>query len=295
IWILDDMTPLQQFAKALGMDAHMFDIRPATQINPAGDRSRDFEGDMQFLGKNQELGAAFTYYLKSPAKKLTLTVKDASGGIVRELAGDDVKDKGGAGINTVVWNLRVKPLPRPRPAQGGGGGGGGGFGGGGLDGPFVLPGTYQVTLKVEDKDAATGSFIVQGDPEIQISDDDRKVWFDTALRLHGLQKTMNEAFDRLNEVNEKIKAIQQALKDNASAPAAMKTKVEDFAKKFEPVGRRFGVGAENPFETGNFERLNENLRFRFGGLKGGIMGSTSRPTDTQMRQATEIGPVLEKA
>jgi len=27
---------------------------------------------------------------------------------------------------------------------------------------------------------------------------------------------MNEAFDRLNEVNEKIKAIQQALKDNAS-------------------------------------------------------------------------------
>ena len=86
-----------------------------------------------------------------------------------------------------------------------------------------------------------------------------------------------------------------ALKDNASAPAAMKTKVEDFAKKFEPVGRRFGVGAENPFETGNFERLNENLRFRFGGLKGGIMGSTSRPTDTQMRQTTEIGPVLEKA
>jgi len=298
LWILDDMTPLQQFAKARSMDAHLFDIRPATEMNPAGDRSREFEGDMQFLGKNSDTGAAFTYYLKSPAKKLTLTVKDSAGTVVRELAGDDVKDKTAAGINTVIWNLRVKPLPRPRPqagGAGGGGGGGGGFGGGGLDGPFVLPGTYQVTLKVEDKDAATGSFIVQGDPEIQISDDDRKVWFDTALRLHGLQKTMNEAFDRLNEVNEKIKAIQQALKDNASAPAAMKTKVEDFAKKFEPVGRRFGVGAENPFETGNFERLNENLRFRFGGLKGGIMGSTSRPTDTQMRQATEIGPVLEKA
>ena len=42
-------------------------------------------------------------------------------------------------------------------------------------------------------------------------------------------------------------------------------------------------------------RINENLRFRFGGLKGGIMGSTSKPTDTQMRQATEIRPVLEKA
>src|SRR5207247_5108793 len=65
IWILDDMTPLQQFAKARSMDAHLFDIRPATQMNPAGDRSRDFEGDMQFLGKNSDIGAAFTYYLKS--------------------------------------------------------------------------------------------------------------------------------------------------------------------------------------------------------------------------------------
>ena len=296
IWILDDMTPLQQFAKARSMDAHLFDIRPATETNPAGDRSREFEGDMQFLGKNSDSGAAFTYYLKSPAKKLTLTVKDSAGSVVRELAGDDVKDKTAAGINTVIWNLRVKPLPRPRAPQGGpGGGGGGGFGGGGLDGPFVLPGTYQVSLKVEDKDVATGSFNVQGDPEIQISAEDRKIWFDTALQLHGLQKTLNEAADRVNELSEKIKAIQQALKDNASAPAALKTKVEDFAKKFEPVGRRFGVGAENPFETGNFELLNENLRFRFGGLKGGIMGSTSRPTDTQMRQTAEMRPLLEKA
>jgi hypothetical protein len=273
----------------------LFDIRPATQMNLAGDRSRDFEGDMQFLGKIPDVGAAFTYYLKSPAKKLALTVKDGSGNVVRELAGDSVKDKTAAGINTVMWNLRVQPLSPPRTPQTGRGGGGGGFGGGGLDGPFVLPGTYQVTLKVEDKEVATSSFTVQGDPEIQISAEDRKAWFDTAMELHKLQKTMNEASDRANELNEKIKAMQQALKDNASAPAAMKSKVEDLAKKFEPVGRRFGIGAQNPFETGNFERINENLRFRFGGLKGSIMGSTSRPTETQMRQTTEIGPVLQKA
>ena len=294
IWILDDMTPLQQFAKARSTDGHLFEIRTATQMNPAGDRSRNFEGDMQFLGTNSDIGAAITYYLRSPAKKLKLTVKDGSGGVVRELEGDDVKDKTAAGINTVIWNLRVKPLPRPRAPQAGPGGGGG-FGGGGLDGPFVLPGTYQVTLRVDDKDVATNSFNVQGDPEIQISSEDRKIWFDTAVQLHGLQKTINEAADRLTELNEKIKAIQQALKDNATAPATMKTKVEDFAKSFEPVGKRFGVAAENAFETGNFELLNQNLRFRFGGLKGGIMGSTSKPTETQMRQATEIRPVLEKA
>ncbi|HEY3134909.1 MAG TPA: glycosyl hydrolase [Blastocatellia bacterium] len=295
IWVLDDMTPLQQFAKAREANAYMFDIRPATEMNPAGDRSREFEGDMQFLGKNPDAGAAFTYYLKSTTKKLALTVKDASGAVVRELAGESVKDKGAAGINTVLWNLRVEPLPRPRRLQGGGPGGGGGFGGGGLDGPFVLPGTYQVILKVDDKEVATNSFTVQGDPEIQISAEDRKVWFDTSMELHRLQKALNEAADRVNDLNERIKAIQQALKENSSAPAAMKTKVEDLAKKFEPVGRRFGVGVQNPFETGNFERINENLVFRFGGLKGGVMGSTSRPTDTQIRQTTEMRPLLDKA
>jgi hypothetical protein len=136
---------------------------------------------------------------------------------------------------------------------------------------------------------------VQGDPEIQISAEDRKAWFDTAMDLHKLQKTLNEAAERVGEVNEKIRALQQALKDNANAPAAIKTKVEDFAKKFEPVGRRFGIGVPNPLETGNFERANENLRFRFGGLKGSIMGSTSKPTEVQSRQVSEIRPLLEKA
>src|SRR5262249_9226639 len=91
IWILDDMKALQQFARARTADVHLFDIRPATQWSLSGDRSRDFEGDMQFLGKNPDLGAAFTYYLKSPAKNLTLTVKDAAGNVVREFSGDKVK------------------------------------------------------------------------------------------------------------------------------------------------------------------------------------------------------------
>ncbi|MEW6126921.1 MAG: glycosyl hydrolase [Acidobacteriota bacterium] len=295
IWILDDMTPLQQFAQAREKDAYLFDIEPAIQMNPAGDRMREFEGDMNFLGTNSEIGAVFTYYLKAGAKNLALAVKDGSGNVVRELAGDVVKDKNKVGINRVIWDLRVEPLPRPRPQPGAGGGGGGGFGGGGLGGPFVLPGAYQVTLKVDGKEVATGSFTVQGDPDIAISAEDRKAAFDAAMEVHKMQRTLNEAAERAGELNEKIRALQQALKDNANAPAALKTKVEAFAKQFEPVGRRFGIGAQNPFETGNFERINENLRFRFGGLKGGIMGSTSRPTETQMRQIAEIRPLLDKA
>jgi len=293
IWILDDLTPFQNFAKARATEAFLFDVRAATQMNPAGDRSRDFEGDMQFLGKNPEAGAAFNYYLKSLAKNLSLVVKDASGNVVREISGDAVKDKNGAGINTVGWDLRVEPLPAPRVQPQGPGGGG--FGGGGLNGPFVIPGQYQAALKVDGKEIATNTFIVQGDPEITIAEADRRAMFDAVMELHRMQKSYNEASDSVAALNERLRAMQQALRDNKDAPAALKTKVEEFSKRFEPVGRRFGIGVGNPLETGNFEGFAQMLRSRIGGLKNGVMASTSRPTETQSRQIPEVRAALEKA
>jgi photosystem II stability/assembly factor-like uncharacterized protein len=296
IWVLDDMTPLQQFAQARATEAFLFAVRTATTMNPAGDRTRDFEGDMQFLGENPPIAAVLNYHLKAAAKNVSLLVKDAAGNVVREFSGDKVKDKNGAGLNIVQWDLRVEPLPPPRTQpQGQGGGGGGGFGGGGLNGPFVMPGQYSVTLKADGKDVGTQSFTVQGDPDITIAEADRKAAFDAALELHRLQKKLNEAADSVGALNERLRAMQAAVKDNKDAPAALKTKVEEFGKKFTPVGRSFGIGVGNPQETGDFESFQRQLRARIGQLKGGIMASTSRPTETQMRQLPGLRTALEKA
>jgi photosystem II stability/assembly factor-like uncharacterized protein len=292
IWILDDLTPFQQFAMARSKDAFLFDVRTAAQMNPANDRSRDFEGDMQFLGSNPPAGAAFKYHLKSAPKNLSLTIKDSSGNAVRELTGDAVKGRTEAGVNTVVWDLRVEPLPQPRGQQQGPGGG---FFGGGLNGPFVMPGQYQVALKIDGKEAASCSFTVQGDPEITIADADRRAMFDAAMELHRMQGRFNNASESVNALNDRLKTMQAAVKDNKDAPAAIKTRVEEFAKKFEPVGRLFGIGAGNPLETGNFEGFARMLRSRINSLKGGVMASTSRPTETQSRQIPEVRAALERA
>ena len=297
IWILDDLTPFQQFAMARSKDAFLFDVRAATQMNPAGDRTRDFEGDMQFLGKNPDVGASFNYFLKTPAKSLSLVVKDSSGKVVRELSGDALKDKTDAGVNTALWDLRVEPLPQPRIQQQGpgGGGGGGGFGGGGLNGPFVLPGQYQVTLRVDGKEVATNTFTVQGDPEITIAEADRRAAFDAAMELHRMQRTFNEASDSVGALNQRLTAMQQAVKDNKDAPAALKTRVEEFAKKFQPVGRQFGVGMQRPARDRRFRGFARALRSRIGQLKNGVMASTSRPTETQSRLIPEVRAAMEKA
>jgi hypothetical protein len=75
------------------------------------------------------------YYLKDKAKaKVSLTVADPYGKVLRELAG-----KPDAGLNTVLWDMR---LPRsqqaPRFEDG--------FGG-----PMVDPGEYVVTIDVDGK------------------------------------------------------------------------------------------------------------------------------------------------
>jgi hypothetical protein len=52
IWILDDLTPFQEYTKALSTSTHLFPVPVGVQRNPAGDRMRDFEGNRQFFGEN---------------------------------------------------------------------------------------------------------------------------------------------------------------------------------------------------------------------------------------------------
>ena len=55
--------------------------------------------------------------------------------------------------------------------------------------------------------------------------------------------------------------------------------------------RRLGLGQQGG-GGGGFGGNNENLRGRFGQLKGQIMNSTATPTNTQMMQVREIRAAL---
>ena len=57
-------------------------------MNVANDQMKGFEGDRLFLGQNPAPGATLAYRLKSDAKDVKFTIKDASGNTVRELTGD---------------------------------------------------------------------------------------------------------------------------------------------------------------------------------------------------------------
>ena len=73
------------------------------------------------------------------APQMILTVTDPEGRIVRRLTG-----RTSGGVTPVTWDLRYPSLSPI--GSGGEGGGNMGFGGGGGSGPYIVPGTYTVSL-----------------------------------------------------------------------------------------------------------------------------------------------------
>jgi photosystem II stability/assembly factor-like uncharacterized protein len=330
LWVLDDLAPFQQHAQAMTPDAYLFEPGTVAHRLGSNERSRGFEGDRKFLGPNPAEGASITYRLRSAAKDVRLIVKDASGRTVRELGGEGASratgapgpadrgtgapgpadrgtgapgpaDRGtgapgpandarAAGLNTVVWDLRVEPLPAPRGPQGPGGGGG--FGGGGLNGPLVLPGVYTVALQIDGREAASATITVAGDPEIQITDADRRTHFDTVLMLHELQRYANDAAAAVTALDEQISSVKDRMK-TPNVAADLKSAVDGFDKALAGVKPKLGVGGVD-FGGGGFGGGAQNVRGRIGQLKGSIMASTSLPTETQTRQVSESRQALAK-
>jgi hypothetical protein len=170
IYILDDYTPLRGLtAAARRQEGVLFAPRPA-RVFVAASYERGATGNGLFVGENPEFGAPITYHLANaqpPGSEIVVTIADASGRAVREVAGPST-----AGLHRVVWNLRASAPEAAADAPGRGGraaaggrgtgdaaggrgaagrgaggrGAGGGGRGGGGGGALVSPGTFSLQL-----------------------------------------------------------------------------------------------------------------------------------------------------
>ena len=290
IWIVDDLSPIQQASDVLSTDSSLFDIRPAMQMNAANDRT-NFAGDRRFWGENPTPGAAIAYHLRQPAKELKLTVRDAGGAVVSELAGDEVKDANRAGINRVHWDLRYEALPPPRgvPQPGAGL-----FPSAGLRGPFVLPGEFRVTLTVDGRDVGTKPLRVGGDRLIEITDADRKLHHDTALALHELQRSANEAAEAIATIGDQFRGIDDVVR-RGNPPPPVRSAVEDARTKLSALRRQLGLaGGGEGGQEGGGGFGNQAVRNQIGQVKNQVLGSTSAPTEMQTRAVRDLREDLAK-
>lgn len=200
IWILDDITPLQQMTNEVTASAaHLFAPRHSYRFRTITGPFAMF--DDQSDGDNPPMGASINYWLATDAKdSLLITFKDASNNVVRKMY-----HNGKAGINRVWWDLREdpskaiiirnKPLhadwmtmndKRAMPAPGAPAG----------FAPMVLPGTYTVTLKVGDKEMSQPLKILK-DPNSEGTEADIAAQKNL---LDEIKKDLSNAADVINQI-----------------------------------------------------------------------------------------------
>ena len=171
----------------------------------------------------------------------------------------------------------MPPPPAPPPA--------GAPGAGGNNGPYVLPGTYRATLNVNGRDVQTVDVAVKGDAQIQITDTDRRMWFDTARELHDLQAKANDVAEMVQNGFAQVQMLQQQTRNQTLAPN-VKQELDNVVKEFEAARRRLGLGQQGG--GGGFGGNTENLRGRIGQMKGQVMAATATPTNTQLMQIRDM-------
>ena len=91
IFILDDITPLQQMSqKVMESDAHLFDVRSGTIWQNDVRLARYWGANKLFRGQNPTPGTAISYYLKSPSSgDVKITISDYTGRVVRDTRGHE--------------------------------------------------------------------------------------------------------------------------------------------------------------------------------------------------------------
>jgi photosystem II stability/assembly factor-like uncharacterized protein len=148
IFVIDDISPLEQLTRDKLNQNVLFNPRPATEFyyTPIG----GLWGAHVFKAKNPPFGAYINYYLAGiPRDNVSITIENAKGQTVRELDGTNR-----AGLNRVVWDLR----PDPREAIGD-------QRGADSQVPYVPAGEYTVRMKYGDFRAST-KLTVEAEPGV---------------------------------------------------------------------------------------------------------------------------------
>ncbi len=288
IWILDDISSIEGMADAvLTEPGHVFPTRPATQFN-LFNRGRGNRGTTYFSAPNPPRGVILDAWVSPDAIATDgataprLTIHAADGSVVRRL--DMPGGDGAGGMHRVIWDMRYGPTWVAPPGGGGGGGGfGGGFGGSGtVQSPWVLPGRYEARLSVGDS-MSTQTIEVRADPLARISDDDRRLWHDLQVSLSHILATTRAATASVAVIADVLEQADRALETGPAAGTYPADVVE----------RARRVGADVAEVRRELGRVSAGA----GGAYGALRGSTTRPTDEQMRLAEvayqRLGPQLE--
>ncbi|MGD0417467.1 MAG: hypothetical protein ABSA80_19070 [Terriglobales bacterium] len=233
-WILDDVSPLRQFADSLaGEDVHLYQPATAYRVHTGEAPSR-----LPFTGKNPPNGAVIYFYLKQAPKpevkqeakktdEVKIEILDAAGSVIRKYSSskaepldepldpDDKKPekqiKPEDGLNRFVWDLHYDAANRVP-----------GYFlwayNDGAKGPLALPGNYQVRLTAKGK-SLTAPFEVKIDPRVTTSQSDLEKQFKLQMDVREQLNRVYGAVNQIQDVREQLSGLKKRLAPGDSTKA----------------------------------------------------------------------------
>ena len=277
-WILDDIQPMVELTEATGRDAHLFDIRLATEWEMWGRTSN--LGQSRFAGDNPDPGAWIHFYLSEDAAEtagdsVDVRITDSNGALVREFQHRDVRP----GVNRAIWDLRwtgAEPIPGQGPP-------GGGFFFFGPAGPPAVPGVYTATVDSGAREMSK-DFQLRGDPNVAASQSVYEERFTAAMRVRDLETQLNRMVGTTLDLDGQIDGLLESIEGkNLSNEEQVRAVAGDAQSQLTAVASEV---RRPPGSMGyrDWPRLIEQLR----NISRAVSGPQARPTVGQIEVLTEI-------
>jgi photosystem II stability/assembly factor-like uncharacterized protein len=330
-YVLDDLSPLRRLsAPVLASEATLFPVKKTplyVQASPLGGSGVGWQGGRFYAADNPSFGATISYYLKDELKTrrarrqdaekaaakagqdvfyppwdslkaedreeapaVQLTVTDPEGRVVRRLTGPVT-----AGIHRVAWDLRYPAPNPPRPGADSTDQEEGFFGT--PRGPYVVPGTYRVSLARR----VDGVVTPLGEPQA----------FDVYLLDTGAARTpevlafQHKAWQLLRavlganaaatEIMNRVQQLKRAVQETPGVDDRLAGDVRSVEARLRDIQEALNG---DPTVERRQESSPPSLAQRLGGLGGGVWsGTLGDVTDTHKQQyeivAREFPKVLE--
>lgn len=236
-YVLDDVTPLQQWARAQSAGAYLFPPMPALRFSSS---SYHEHGRGAFVSENKPYGALISLYLTTPPAaparqkpSIDVQILDAQAHMV-----DAFSVQVHSGLNRFTWDLRALPSSgvhtiqdrRPYyifyPMK--------------ITGPQVLPGTYTVRINAGGKNLSA-PLTVQMDPHHPVDAAELQQQYDALQALASTQERVEAALAHLDSLRRQIAALRGRAGTAASQLGAYDAQLGEQADRLrnpEPSGYR---------------------------------------------------------
>ena len=258
IFILDDIRTIRNLTKDIWeQEVYLFPT-PDIKLNNGkfGWGGPDISG--AWSAENPSYIPSIDYYLKQrlSSGKVTVDILDEKGTLIQTIPGGVRR-----GINKINWNLRSTP---PRVAAGSTKSDYGGF-----IAPMVMPGTYTIKLKINDKEYIGKVNCVHDNANKDLTPEDRKIVYANAMRLLALYNDVNNLIDSVSNSQSKLKKDSVAFSKNKNKKL--------FYDELEKVR-----GELMPTKKTSIFADVERIRDRVSKLYGTFCGMEAKPNTLQL-------------